>query len=197
MTPTNETDVAETERLRPIGPGFDVPVPGDSRVSSLEMKNGRWRRWFARQMDTVLMTVAITIVFNDAVASGDISTLGLTILSVLLLIPIEAMALAEWGRTPGKALMGLRVVDETGRPPSIPISFKRASRVAAQGVALGLGVFATITMAIQYSRMGKGQEANYEVAGTHVVGDPEISTLKVAVAWLLGLGTLALALLPE
>ena len=49
---------------------------------------------------------------------------------------------ALWARTPGKALLGLTLVDRGGRPPRPSITFARAMLFAAPNLALGLGLLA-------------------------------------------------------
>ena len=47
-----------------------------------------------------------------------------------------------WARTPGKALVGLMLVDRGGRPPRPSITFARAMLFAAPDLALALGLLA-------------------------------------------------------
>jgi uncharacterized RDD family membrane protein YckC len=56
----------------------------------------------------------------------------------LLWIPIEAVMLATLGWTPGRLIMGVRVVDQEGNRPAFRASLKRSVLVWAGGLGFGL-----------------------------------------------------------
>ena len=56
-------------------------------------------------------------------------------LLVLAALPLEAVAVGLSGYTPGRALLGLQVVDHSGKAPGLNIGWQRAIRVALLGQA--------------------------------------------------------------
>lgn len=64
----------------------------------------------------------------------------LQIISLAVWVPIEAVLLAWLGTTPGKALCGIRVLDEHGNRLSFGSALNRSVLVWIQGVAAGLPI---------------------------------------------------------
>jgi eukaryotic-like serine/threonine-protein kinase len=62
--------------------------------------------------------------------------------SVMLLLLYYGGCEALWARTPGKALLGLTLVDGSGRPPRPAAAFVRALLFIIPNILLGLGVVA-------------------------------------------------------
>jgi uncharacterized RDD family membrane protein YckC len=59
-------------------------------------------------------------------------------LGLFLWVPIEGALLGAAGTTPGKALLGLRVVSPTGGKPSLAAAWSRAVTVLWRGMGLGI-----------------------------------------------------------
>ncbi|TMI91021.1 MAG: RDD family protein [Bacillati bacterium ANGP1] len=80
------------------------------------------RRLGATLMEWVLLAVALSLAFGAAATGGEGVLLGL-----LLLVGygIWAIALFAHGTTPGKRVLGLEVVHETGQPVGFFIMFVR------------------------------------------------------------------------
>jgi uncharacterized RDD family membrane protein YckC len=111
-----------------------------------------WRRFFAKQID---MTIAIVLAVTAAAAIGwtDVWALvkpqgWLIILApALLWIPVEAAMLALFGWTPGRLMLGLRVVDKSGSTPGFFASLKRSALIWAGGLGFGLPVETILPLA--------------------------------------------------
>jgi uncharacterized RDD family membrane protein YckC len=97
------------------GPAFSVER---TRVSG--------RRFVAHVVDGTLYTVLFVLLIlvagatNDAILAATL-VLGLTVLHVAYFVVLQRPK----GRTPGKALVGIRVVDATGQVPTTGALFKR------------------------------------------------------------------------
>jgi len=76
----------------------------------------------------------------------------LLIMAVVALVPLETIALTTAGTTPGKALMGLRVLRGGSARPSPVQAWKRAVDVAWRGMALGIPVLSLITSVVAFAR---------------------------------------------
>lgn len=104
------------------------------------------RRLLARIFDlTTLGAFAGAIGWGLANAIGPDGTLysapepmALLWLGLFLWVPIEGALLAAVGTTPGKALLGLRLVGPTGGKPGIAAAWSRAVTVLWRGMGLGI-----------------------------------------------------------
>jgi uncharacterized RDD family membrane protein YckC len=83
----------------------------------------------------VVMATAVAVAVVSVVASAlnpnprglaDVIVLALAVAPPVLLVLYDATLCALTGRTPGKALLGLRVVRTDGRPVSLPSALVRA-----------------------------------------------------------------------
>ena len=105
-----------------------------------------WRRYFARVLDMILYNTFIIAVLqltthlNFVRLSQDTgSKFLLTFLSLLLMFAAETAALHFWGTTPGKALLGLKILREDGSKLSLEETAWRTGLVTAfYGVSLFL-----------------------------------------------------------
>jgi uncharacterized RDD family membrane protein YckC len=86
------------------------------------------------------------------------SPMAAVLLLVLVAVPIEGLALGLSGYTPGRWLLGLRVVDRHGGAPGLATGFNRAVRVALVGQALLILPFVLIANGIAFGMlMSKGR----------------------------------------
>ena len=106
-----------------------------------------WRRFIAGVINLVTLallnlpiTMMLMVPVRIAPEWSGIATQMAATLTILLLYYGGCEAL--WARTPGKALVGLMLVDRGGRPPRPSITFARAMLFAAPNLALGLGLLA-------------------------------------------------------
>jgi len=162
-------------------------MPSGLAITSTEMANGHWRRWFARTFDFWVMAFALGIV---APGLADTAGAATNIVVCLIMVPLEAGLLSEWGRTPGKYFMALKVIGPRDRALSFKEALRRSSGVAAQGVALGIAILTIATTLWQLNRHKKGLAASYEIEGCQVVGDPALGTGRTALAGAVLLGIL-------
>lgn len=94
----------------------------------------------------------------------------LAVLSALVVVALEVVPTAFWGRTPGKMMLGLRVVEmTTGRPPGLLRSILRGlllhAWVGVPLVGFVVPVAVTLTTVLSPSTRGLHDKA----AGTVVV----------------------------
>lgn len=136
------------------------------------------RRFLARLIDTLTLGVAAATVawawwLGELAASFGFTLAAepivLLVIAVLALVPVEALALSFAGTTPGKALMGLDVVDPDGTRPGLPRALGRAARVALRGMALGIPFFAVIAMIVGLAKFtSQGRSTWDREVGTEV-----------------------------
>lgn len=144
-----------------------------------------WRRFFARSIDYallcpvawLLLLAALWVAWPDGLErliawSGALSfgsvLLG-PVLMVLLATPLIALSLGLTGGTPGKALMGVRVVDRDYRPMGVGPALVREAWAAGVGFAFGFPVFA-LAFAWQASdHLGDRGATTWDEDGGHLV----------------------------
>lgn len=141
------------------------------------------RRFIARAIDTLSLGVVGAIVaWHYATRSGiggpempglltsAPTPLALWLLAFLVMVPLEALMLAVAGTTPGKALLGLRVVAGDGGRANPLATFRRALDVYLRGLGLGIPVLAFFTMLVAGARrLNHGRTHWDQAAGTAVV----------------------------
>ncbi len=148
---------------------LDEPPPLPFPAHSASMADRRWadakphpwRRYFARQIDTLINGVAasVLIIFTLIIISPDLGVivsekLGDKRISALL-APIavvtacfgNALMIGLSGSSPGKWLFGVRVMGADGRPLGFPKALKREFLVIWRGLGLGVPLLCLATLA--------------------------------------------------
>lgn len=151
-----------------------------------------WQRWGARNVDLCwewmlvhLLGVAVTelvapvLPFTDDLPSRGL-VLALSWLPLVLLL--DAAVAAKFGNTPGKALLGLRVLRIDGTAPGFWRLVWRNLRMWLAGLGLGLPMFTILTSARQHRRLKEGKQASYDGNAFRVVAQP-VSAIRTAAFW--------------
>lgn len=133
---------------------------------------GAWPRWFARTFDVwwetglVALVVGIILCRTSPLFLRWLETpfgwkvFGLVCIPAGLLLDAVVQALA--GNTPGKAMLGLRVVQADGRRLSFGEHIGRNLCVWCSGMGFCLPLVGLFTMARQGLRLRKGAPASYD-----------------------------------
>jgi hypothetical protein len=79
-----------------------------------------------------------------------------------LAMALDAAIYHLFGNTPGKALLGVQVVSESGSPLMIDDYLIRNYRMLGSGLAFGIPLINLITLAWQHDRLKKGLKATYD-----------------------------------
>lgn len=147
---------------------------------------GPWARYFARCFDIAFVGVLfwLTLTVARGLNRGEAVMpsladhgVALTVLIVLSLPLIDAIIAAVFGNTPGKAMLGVRVVDARGKRASLPRYFGRNLLVGAVGLGCGVGLVAIGTQLWQFLRVRGGQAAAYDLwTKCRVLGRPVTDT---------------------
>ena len=125
---------------------------------------GPWRRYWARQLDFFILAVAGFIALTTAgVKVDDSNQLGLWLFLVAAWIPVESFFIAKSGRTLGKAILGIRVVDANGKPPVLALALKRSAAVWWRGIGIGFPIATAITMLVAHNTVTKQGRTSWDV----------------------------------
>jgi len=170
-------------------------------AQSQERAGEALRRFFARQIDLALLggvTWALVSIIGIRAGIWLLSTpdqemqqsvIAALILMLVLALPLEALLLGLSGYTPGKWLLGLRVVNGRGAAPGISTALQRATRVALAGQALLIPPFVLIAYAIAFGKLSNHGVTSWDsTLGLTVRRTPLTSN-----QWWLALGALVFA----
>ena len=149
-------------------------VPAGDRVRSA---NVPWRRFFARWLDEglveALLCGALVLGFGVDLEMLSVWTQWLlTFLVWALLLPLEALCISRWGATPGKALMGIAVLDEEGRLLSFGRAAERAWGVFRYGAGYNIPLYTVYRGWQSYKEIKEGRGAEWDDRGVTVTAKP-------------------------
>lgn len=135
-----------------------------------------WFRYFARMLDYSVWAIMLGFVlgftsalwpnaFGDYMFNGAGSNVAWNLLATLTWVPVEAVVIALWGSTLGKAAFGIRVESGDGKaiqPLTMAKSFRRALGVYTWGIGLGVPLVTLFTMWWSYRHLSKAEPLNWE-----------------------------------
>lgn len=143
---------------------------------------GAWRRLLARLFD--MWWEVPSIAFGGTLLLGALSdgfaqwvgtAAGAQWFGVICL-PLgflaDAVLLAKFGVTPGKALLGVRVETLAGQPLGLRAAVLRTLGVWVAGLALTIPLLNLVTLGRQGWRVGKGRPASYDEGRYRVLARP-------------------------
>ncbi|MFD0913146.1 RDD family protein [Methylophilus luteus] len=151
---------------------------------------GRWQRYFARIFDLWLELLIVTFVsgyilgqvsstFIEFVNNANAHLIGIIYLPFGLVL--DAVLYHFFGNTPGKAILGIKVVKNIDLPLTSREYLKRNFSLWGSGLAFGLPLINLFTMSKQFGRLKKGEAASYDLAGDFAVKARPLAVWK----WLL------------
>jgi len=127
-----------------------------------------WRRFFARHLDLVLMAFALGMingaVFEENSPAGRLLNNGgvMMLLAIVLFVPVEAILLATWGSTTGKALYGIRIKRDDAGALSFGEALSRSFDVSARGLGFGLPLVSWVTLFLGYKTLRDTKKTSWD-----------------------------------
>lgn len=187
---------------RATSPGVKLPRQ-DPRASSAATQTGSsaervplaLQRWLARAIDiaTLGLLGAAALTLLASAFLPELAALAwqawvepglLAWFALLALIPLEALALAIAGRTPGKALLGISVRNRDGRGLGPLEAITRSWQVAVKGMLLGIPPFTLLAQGWGFVRVVNDNQTAWDQAATSEVVHAPLS----GTGWLRALG---------
>lgn len=107
------------------------------------------RRFFARQLDRILIATILDFIVIVVLKVRPVSTQLFTVIQILgyfVAIPIEAAMLYFFGTTLGKWLMGIRIEEINGGKPSYSIALSRSFCAVKDGCGLYIPIWSLYKM---------------------------------------------------
>lgn len=193
--------VTEMEHFKlPPAPPEPPPVPEAQTIDALECPiAGPWRRFFARLFDLWVETLVVSfgLAFGLSYAISGfadwINKPGMPELFSIMCVPValfvDAGIARLFGNTPGKALLGIYVLDADKDAQAERLDFKaylkRNLGLWAEGMFLSLPLLNLFAFSIQYKRVKNGNPATYDQRYPRTVRMVTNHWLKTAVFVLL------------
>ena len=184
-----------------------MTAPSSAEVPGRTEGSQAWARWAARSIDALLLLglsygvwAVIGFYWHTGIGFGWLSpeslnwalspTLVLRIVDVatliVLLLLIEPFFIGIAGATPGKWLMGVRVVRADGRNLGYFGSLARSALVVTLGLALYIPIAGFVAMLLQFIRVTNGKPAAWD----EILDCRVIHTQRPPVLWLLLIATI-------
>jgi uncharacterized RDD family membrane protein YckC len=158
------------------------PLRKESKPPPLPVALPLGRRFWARWLD-VHAYLAVWWLTMWASGRNIEVALGSIVLLVLQLVPwfiAESILIHRFGTTPGKWLMGLRVVNVDGSPLSLAAATLRSFRILVGGIGFGWGLLALFCQAFSYFSIRRLGNPLWDHAGGHrVVADKPIAAWRI------------------
>lgn len=158
------------------------------------------RRLLARSLDTLLLGglgwVLLSYLGADlglwylSSPSYEFSSSPLLAWPLLILaaLVLESVLLGMSGYTPGKALLGMRVLSSSGRVMGLPVAFQRGFAVLLRGQALLIPPFTLIAYGLALAHLQKHGRTSWDLASDLTVSASPIDSYR----WWLAMAALPL-----
>jgi uncharacterized RDD family membrane protein YckC len=167
-----------------VGP-VDQMRPPD--VVSLSGKRHLARRFWARWLDLMVYTAIWWLLMY--VAGRDIGAIILNPwMQLSIYLPwfmIEALLLHRFGTTPGKWLLGIRVVNDDDTTLTLKSSIWRSVRVWIAGIGFGWGLLSVLCQAMSWFTARRIGKPVWDYMGKHKITVVPMSAFKIIILVLL------------
>ena len=167
------SDLEKLQGQASVPPEFEVPPSSveQSPVVLTHEKRHLARRFWARWLDLMLYATVwwllIYLVGRDIGAA-----MRSDLMKILIFIPwfaIEAWLLHRFGTTPGKWLMGIRVVNEDESELTLKASIWRSIRVLIVGIGFGWGFLSLLCQTMSWFTTRKIGKPVWDYMGKHKI----------------------------
>jgi uncharacterized RDD family membrane protein YckC len=160
-------------------PEVEPPAVPAQAVTAAELMRRFWARWFDLHLFGLCWWGGMSLAGHDLVALS--KGTWILIWQMLPWFAIEAVLIHVWGTTPGKALLGVRVAQADGKPPSTGASMWRSFRVWTMGLGLGIPFVVIFCQGLSFWISRRIGRPLWDTAGDHRVRVSWISPLRIAV----------------
>jgi hypothetical protein len=152
-------------------PAFGEPGSENFDASLVAGEPHPWRRWFARIVDMTIAAFVLGIVVGIFAPNSTIfnSSLGTSILVLLVWMVAEPFVLTYFENTPGKALLNIRLKTVEGRSLRLDQAFQRSARVWFFGLGAGLPIVSLVTLVAAYNKLTKQGITSWDRVGNFSV----------------------------
>jgi hypothetical protein len=179
--PLGEIDLFSRE-FELVKPSDEKPAEASESLRSPQPANPYlirrfWARWFDLYLFAGIWWFAMWATGRDIGA-----TLANPWIILFQYVPwfiIEAILLNRFGTTPGKWLLGIRVVNDDGRSLTLQEASRRSARVLFLGIGFGWGVLALICQLLAFFTARRLGRPLWDHAGGHHLEAEPLNPLRI------------------
>lgn len=122
-----------------------------------------WHRFLARMMDYSLFGMFFLILGYFVSPAFFLKEYRFFIPFLFFLwIPVESVFLKFWGKTPGKFLLGLKVIKQGRKALTYETALKRSFLVWVRGIALGIPIANIIAMLYAFFQLKTHKDSSWD-----------------------------------
>jgi len=151
----------------------DQPLPGDTpiatRAAGQVITATPWSRFWARFLDTNIWAIPAVIMLYILLPRGVWNFLRLEsmeylfyLASIPFIMLFDAMCIAIFGQSPGKAILGIRLTKQDGARLTFFEVVKRDFSLFLRGFGLGIPIVALITLIWSFVKVNGGDQAGWD-----------------------------------
>ena len=151
----------------------DQPVPGDTliatRAAAHVVAATPWSRYWARTVDFCLWLIPAEIILYLVLPASVWNFLQLDearffdhFASVPIVLLLDALCMAQFGQTPGKAILGIRLMQLDGTRLNLAKAIRRDLSLFVRGLGLGIPLFALFTLIWSFIKVNGGDQTSWD-----------------------------------
>jgi uncharacterized RDD family membrane protein YckC len=114
--------------------------------------------------------------------------LGFSCVALLLWVPVEALLLSTWGKTPGKWLLRVDLTGEDGEALSSEQALRRSMHVFVRGMACGLVLLEWVARLLAGFELRRTGKTRWDSAGGHCITHYRVGWTRTLVAVVIVIG---------
>jgi uncharacterized RDD family membrane protein YckC len=183
----DDLERAQRDKIESIEPAGSVDWPKPPDVIALSGKRHLARRFWARWLDLMVYTAVWWLLMYAA--GRDIGAIILNPwMQLSIYLPwfmIEAWLLHRFGMTPGKWLLGIRVINDDDTPLTLKSSIWRSVRVWIAGLGFGWGLLSVLCQAMSWFTARRIGKPVWDYMGKHKITVVPMSAFKIIILVLL------------
>lgn len=160
-----------------------------------------WSRYWSRLLDLIIWMGVCGFLFGALfpniflklldITGGNDFLVGVVLLPAVILI--DALCLAAFGQTVGRAVAGIRVIKTSGERLTVSEAVNRNLQVYVKGLGLGIPLISLVTLLNAYGKISTDQETSWdESVETRVIGESAslARTILTAILYVLAIAAI-------
>jgi uncharacterized RDD family membrane protein YckC len=155
-----------------------LPMPADTRDGP-HLGRRFWARWFDLYLFSGVWWMVIWAAGRDV--GGILQNPWIILFHYVPWFVLEAVLLQRFGTTPGKWLLGIRVINDKGTLLSLAESTRRAARVLFLGIGFGWGYLVLICQVMAFFTARRIGRPLWDHAGGHHLETTPLHPLRLVV----------------
>jgi len=158
---------------------FRMPAAVPASPDGPHMGRRFWARWFDLYLFSGVWWMVMWATGRDI--GGILQNPWIILFHYVPWFALEAVLLHRFGRTPGKWLLGIRVINDKGTLLNLAESTRRAARVLFLGIGFGWGYLALICQVMAFFTTRRIGRPLWDHAGGHHLETTPLNPMRLVV----------------